>query len=88
MINTIFKGLEKISIHELTRIVMRITKNQKEECEKFSRFILESSNTTKFNEYLEIDIIDACNKIKNTIGSYSICENEEETKSSIAKVIY
>eukprot|EP00826_Nyctotherus_ovalis_P063389 TRINITY_DN9293_c0_g2_i1.p1 TRINITY_DN9293_c0_g2~~TRINITY_DN9293_c0_g2_i1.p1 ORF type:complete len:454 (-),score=117.04 TRINITY_DN9293_c0_g2_i1:601-1962(-) len=76
---------DTISIYELARIVVRIVKASKRQCEKLARFLIEEpKETTEYNKYLEASVVTVVNELRSALGNYSI--PQESAKLSIAKV--
>jgi len=76
----IFKEYEyQISMYELAKTIMRITKKPKRQCEQLIGFILEEP----YEKYKEVDIEMACCKLIKELGSYIV---PKDIRTSIAKV--
>jgi hypothetical protein len=75
---TIFKGFNTITIHELTRIIKRITNHK--DSEELACYVIETQD-----EFASTSIKEVCIKLKKLLGEYL---NTKETiiRIGIAKV--
>eukprot|EP00826_Nyctotherus_ovalis_P001096 TRINITY_DN10130_c0_g4_i2.p1 TRINITY_DN10130_c0_g4~~TRINITY_DN10130_c0_g4_i2.p1 ORF type:complete len:522 (-),score=174.68 TRINITY_DN10130_c0_g4_i2:1529-3094(-) len=91
----VFKGYDSedtISIYELARMLMRISRGQ--DCEKIARFLIEAPSQNQDGEYeydnqAERSVKEVSNKLINFVGNYTIPQGdtEQDLKLSITKVI-
>jgi len=88
-----FKGYSSentISIYEFTRLLIRITRRTKSECESLARYIIEqkTNELQELNIFLEAKVGAVCKKLKELMGNFSIINNQNENaiKQQLSKV--
>ena len=86
----IFNGYrldDLVSIYEFTRILNRLTRKSKDDCENLARYIIEPENYCEYNIYLKTTVQAASDKINRLIGVYTLV-NEDDIRESLYKVMF
>ena len=88
-----YKLDDEINIYELTRILERVTREDKLECERIARFIIEeplNNNEWEFNELMANHLNDVVRKLENFLQKYLIPQENQVTNimTSIFKVTF
>lgn len=92
--NKLFKDYnsqDTVSIYQLSRILMRIIRENENNSVEIARFAIENpvnDEEFEYNEQLEGSMEDICQKLRSLLGNYKIPQDEEkkELRASIAKV--